>query len=117
MLHNQKINRRDFFLNLSQSALVMAILGRNSQLLTAKPKKIYKSSSILDISLAQYLRNQGASEEALRLMNIYPLSMNDIDSASALWGMRNAQREQNRSSNIMRIKGGNSRLTEALTNI
>ncbi len=68
----------------------------------------------LDISLAQYLRNQGASEEALRLMNIYPFSMNDIHSASALWGLRNAQRAQNPSSNIMRMKGGNSCLPQGL---
>ena len=252
MLNNKKINRRDFVLNLSQSTLAFAILGRSSQLLTATPKNTNKSSSILvlgaglsglysafllekqgfnvtllearervggrvytldelpgkpeaggqsfsekyqrllkitkslnlptkprenyneqlllhvnqelvlpenwalssanhlsetekniipmalmnhylrpnnpltentdwilpeyhhlDISLAQYLQNQGASEEALRLMNIYPFSMNDINSASALWGLRNDQRAQNPNSNIMKMKGGNSRLPQA----
>ncbi|MDJ0568498.1 MAG: FAD-dependent oxidoreductase [Pleurocapsa sp. MO_192.B19] len=71
----------------------------------------------LDIPLEQYLQTQGASEEALRLMNIYPLSMNDIDSASALWGLKNAQRAKKRKDddlNPMRIVGGNSRLPEAL---
>ena len=68
----------------------------------------------LDISLAQYLRNQGASEEALRLMNIYPFAMNDLNSASALWGLRNDQRAQNRGSNAMSVKGGNSGLPQAL---
>ena len=69
----------------------------------------------LDIPLKQYLQTQGASEEALRLMNIYPLSMNDINSASALWGLKNAQRAKNRGDgNPMRIEGGNSRLPEAI---
>ena len=69
----------------------------------------------LDIPLAQYLRTQGASEEALRLMNIYPLSMNDINSATALWGLKNAQRAKNRGDgNPMRIQGGNSHLPKAI---
>ncbi len=68
----------------------------------------------LDISLADYLKSQGASEEALRLMNIYPLSMNQIDSASALWGLRNDLLSQNPTSKPMRIMGGNTQLPEKL---
>ena len=68
----------------------------------------------LDISLANYLKRQGASDEALRLMNVYPFSMNQIDSASALWGLRNDLLSQNPTSKPMRLIGGNSLLPENL---
>jgi hypothetical protein len=38
----------------------------------------------LDIPLKDFLQIQGASEEALRLMDIFPPSMNSITTASAL---------------------------------
>ena len=68
----------------------------------------------LDTDLVEYLQHQGASQEALRLMNIYPFFMNDLNSASALWGLRNAQRASNRGSNTYRVEGGNNRLTQEL---
>ncbi|MGL5943058.1 MAG: flavin monoamine oxidase family protein [Waterburya sp.] len=73
----------------------------------------------LDIPLRQYLQRQGASEEALRLINIYPSSMNNINRTSALWGLRNDQRAQARNANSssMEIQGGNSRLPEAIQSI
>ena len=73
----------------------------------------------LDTPLKQYLQTQGASAAALRLMDIYPLSMNDIDRTSALWGLKNAQRAKERKDSRakpMRIKEGNSRLPEAIAN-
>lgn len=67
-----------------------------------------------DIPLDKYLKNQGASTEALRLMNIYPLSMNSIDTASTLWALRHDWHSQNLAKNWLQIKGGNSRFPEKL---
>ena len=39
MSNNRKMNRRDFCLNLSQLALTLALMGRSSQLLAAKPNR------------------------------------------------------------------------------
>lgn len=68
----------------------------------------------LDISLKDFLLAQGASEEALRLMDIFPPSMNSIATASALWGLKNDQLAQERSSKPLQVTGGNSRLPEKL---
>ena len=67
-----------------------------------------------DIPLDEYLKTQGASAEALRLMNIYPASMNSIDTASTLWALSHDLRSQNFPKNWLQIKGGNSRLPEKL---
>lgn len=68
----------------------------------------------LDISLKDFLLTQGASEEALRLMDIFPPSMNSITTASALWGLKNDQIAQDRGSKPLQVAGGNSRLPEKL---
>ncbi len=68
----------------------------------------------LDISLRDFLLTQGASEEALRLMDIFPPSMNSITTASALWGLRNDYLAQTRGSQPLQVAGGNSRLPEKL---
>lgn len=68
----------------------------------------------LDISLKDFLLTQGASEEALRLMDIFPPSMNSITTASALWGLKNDQIAQARGSKPLQVAGGNSRLPEKL---
>lgn len=67
----------------------------------------------LDISLKDFLLAQGASEEALRLMDIFPPTMNSIATTSALWGLKNDQIAQDRGSPLQVI-GGNSRLPEKL---
>lgn len=67
----------------------------------------------LDISLKDFLVAQGASEEALRLMDVFPPSMNSIATASALWGFRTDQLAQNRGAPL-KIAGGNSQLPEQL---
>ena len=69
----------------------------------------------LDIPAEQYLRAQGASTEALRLMNFNPSSfINSIETTSALWALRNAQRAKNPSKQSLHIEGGNSRLPEKM---
>lgn len=68
----------------------------------------------LDIPLKDFLLTQGASEEALRLMDIFPPSMNSITTASALWGLKNDQLAQARGSKPLQVAGGNSRLPEKL---
>ncbi|NEO79812.1 NAD(P)/FAD-dependent oxidoreductase [Moorena sp. SIO4G3] len=68
----------------------------------------------LDIPLDDYMLAQGASPEALRLMNVYPFSMNSLETASALWAFKNDQRAQTPSKTIMHVKGGNSRLPEQM---
>lgn len=68
----------------------------------------------IDISLADYLRSKGATEEALRLINVAP-NTNDIDSTSALWALRNAQRRRDsQGGRIVSAVGGNSRIIEKM---
>ncbi len=68
----------------------------------------------VDVSLADYLRERGASEEALRLINVAP-NTNDIASTSALWALRNAQRRRDsKGGKIVTTVGGNSRLVEGM---
>ena len=68
----------------------------------------------VDISLADYLRQQGADEETLRLINVAP-NTNDIESTSALWALRNAQRRRDsKGGRIVTTVGGNSRLIEKM---
>jgi monoamine oxidase len=60
------------------------------------------------------LKQRGASEEALRLMNIAP-NTNNISSTSALWAFRDAQRRRDaRGVSIMGASGGNSRIIEGM---
>ncbi len=68
----------------------------------------------LDIPLDQYLKTQGASDEALRLMNV---ASNTIDNSitSTLWALRNAQRRRDsKKGAIVTTIGGNSRLAEKM---
>lgn len=69
----------------------------------------------LDIPLDEYIRAQGASKEALRLINYDPTSlMNSLETTSALWALRNDQRGKTPTQKPMHIKGGNSRLPEKI---
>ena len=68
----------------------------------------------IDISLAEYLRSKGASEETLRLINVAP-NTNNIETTSALWALRNAQRRRDsKGGRIVTTAGGNSRLIEKM---
>ncbi|HSN56345.1 MAG TPA: FAD-dependent oxidoreductase, partial [Candidatus Sulfomarinibacteraceae bacterium] len=68
----------------------------------------------LDIPLDEYLRRQGASEEALRLMNVAS-NCNDISTTSALWALRDAQRRRDGEGGpILTTVGGNSRMAEKM---
>ena len=68
----------------------------------------------LDIPLDEYLRSQGASDEALRLMNVAS-NCTDLSTASALWALRNAQRRRDGEKGaIITTVGGNSRLAEKM---
>jgi len=68
----------------------------------------------LDMPLDQYLRRQGASEEALRLINVAS-NCTDISTTSALWALRNAQRRRDgKKGAIVTTIGGNSRLAEKM---
>lgn len=72
------------------------------------------ASSGLDIPLSEMLRQRGASEEALRLINIAP-NTNDISTTSALWALRDAQRRRDaRGASIVGATGGNSRIIEGM---
>ncbi len=75
---------------------------------------INPAHAALDIPLVDYLREQGASDEALRLINIAP-NTNDIATTSALWALRNAQRRRDsKVGRIVSTAGGNSRLVEKM---
>ncbi|MEH2126699.1 flavin monoamine oxidase family protein [Nostoc sp.] len=69
----------------------------------------------LDIPLDKYLLAQGASNEALRLIDFNPgTHFNSIKTTSSLWALRNDQRDQIRSKQSMHIQNGNSRLPEKM---
>lgn len=68
----------------------------------------------LDISLAEYLKRRGASDEALRLIDVAP-NTNTIETTSALWALRNAQRRRDsKGGRVVTTVGGNSRLIEKM---
>lgn len=68
----------------------------------------------LDIPLDEYLRRQGASAEALRLMSVAP-NTNDLATTSTLWALRDAQRRRDtKVKGMMQIPGGNSRVVEKM---
>jgi len=67
-----------------------------------------------DIALSEYVKRQGASAEAMRLMDVAS-NNNGIDSTSALWALRDAQRRRDtKVRGMLEIPGGNSRLVEAM---
>ncbi len=69
----------------------------------------------LDIPLDEYLRRQGATPEALRLIDCSPVSLvNNLATASALWALRNDQRGKIPSKQPLHIQDGNSRLPEKM---
>ncbi len=71
----------------------------------------------LDIPLDEYLRRQGASPEALRLMNIAP-NTNDIATTSALWALRDAQRRRDaKVRGMLAFPGGNMRVVEKMVTL
>lgn len=68
----------------------------------------------LDIPLDQYLQRQGASAEAMRLMNVAP-NANNLATTSALWALRDAQRRRDtKVKGAMQIPDGNSRIVEKM---
>ena len=68
----------------------------------------------LDIALAEFLKRQGASAEAMRLMDMAS-NNNGLDTTSALWALRDAQRRRDtKVRGMMEIPGGNTRLVEAM---
>jgi monoamine oxidase len=68
----------------------------------------------LDIPLDQYLRQQGASDEALRLINVAS-NTTDISTTSTLWALRNAQRRRDMKKGAMvGAVGGNSKFAEKM---
>jgi len=68
----------------------------------------------LDIPLDQYLKQQGASDEALRLINVAS-NCTDISTSSTLWALRNAQRRRDgKKGALITTVGGNSRLAEKM---
>jgi len=68
----------------------------------------------LDIPLDQYLKQQGASDEAIRLMNVAS-NCTDLSTSSTLWALRNAQRRRDgKKGALISTIGGNSRLTEKM---
>ena len=68
----------------------------------------------LDIPLNQYLEKQGASDEAIRLMNVAS-NCTDLSTTSTLWALRNAQRRRDgKKGALISTVGGNSRLAEAM---
>jgi monoamine oxidase len=66
----------------------------------------------LDIPLDEFLRRQGASPEALRLMDVAS-NNNGLSITSALWALREAQRRRDtKVRGMMESPGGNSRIPE-----
>ncbi|MDJ0749976.1 MAG: NAD(P)/FAD-dependent oxidoreductase [Woeseiaceae bacterium] len=93
--------------------LLGVLSGRNNPL-TDWSDWIDARHAAIDVSLADYLRSNGVSDEALRLINVAP-NTNDIETTSALWALRNAQRRRDsKGGRIVTATGGNSRLIERM---
>lgn len=73
-------------------------------------------SRVIDIPLSQYLRAQGASKEALRLINAN-LNGNSIDQQSALHMARTLAIFRAGGSPTRHIRGGSQRMTDAMTEV
>ena len=71
-------------------------------------------SQAIDIALSQYLRDQGASKEALRLINAN-LNGNSIDQQSALHMARTLAIFRAGGSPTRYVRGGSQRMTDAMT--
>jgi len=68
----------------------------------------------LDIPLDQYLKTQGASDEAIRLMDVAS-NCTHLSTSSTLWALRNAQRRRDsKKGALIGMVGGNSRLAEKM---
>ncbi len=65
------------------------------------------------MSLAEALRKRGASAQAIQLMEV-ALNYNDIEQVSAGGVLFEARRRASGGSKVIRLRGGNSRLVEAL---
>lgn len=65
------------------------------------------------MSLAEALRKRGASAQAIQLMEV-SLNYNDIEQVSAGGVLFEAKRRASGGSKVIRLRGGNSRLVEAL---
>lgn len=72
------------------------------------------ANAALDIPLDKLLRQRGASEEALRLINVAP-NTNQISTTSSMWAFRDAQRRRDaRGVSIMGATGGNDRIIDGM---
>jgi monoamine oxidase len=91
-----------------------ALLTRH---LRAMAEEVARDASKLaqfdQLSLAEALRARGVSAEAIALMNV-SLNYNDIETVSAAGVLFEARRRLNAGTKILRVQGGNSRLTDAL---
>lgn len=100
--------------NLAPSMLLTHYLRQNNPL-TDATEWTKPSYANLDIPLDDYLRSQGASTEALRLINFDPGSrINNLHTASALWALRNDQRSKILGKHPLHVQDGNSRLPEKM---
>ena len=69
--------------------------------------------SASDVSMRRALAAAGASDEALRLMNV-AANTNDIGTTSWLWALREDWRRSHGGPQVFRVNGGNSRLPLAM---
>lgn len=67
-----------------------------------------------DVPLEDYVRQQGASDEAVRLMNVAP-NTNDIATTSALWALSDAySMTAHAGKGILGVAGGNQAMAEKM---
>jgi len=86
--------------------------GRNNPMSTATA---WADGSLAthDVPMTTALRAAGASDEALRLMNV-AANTNDIATTSWLWALREDNRRTTGGAQVFRIDGGNARLPETM---
>ncbi len=98
---------------LSPSLLLGSFTGLDNPLVD-EDDWIDGAYAALDVPLSDYLRGKGASDEALRLINVAP-NTNNVATTSALWALRNAQRRRDsKGGKIVSVAGGNSVLTNRM---
>ncbi len=95
---------------MAPSALLATHLREMGEEVRTEPTKLMAFDQM---SLAEALRKRGASAQAIQLMEV-SLNYNDIEQVSAGGVLFEARRRASGGSKVVRLRGGNSRLVEAL---
>jgi monoamine oxidase len=98
---------------LPPSRLLASYLAKGNPLTEPASWILPAHASLDTYSIEQYVRMHGASDEAVRLMNVAP-NCRSLASTSALWALRDDHRRSSATGVPQQVAGGSSRLIEAM---